>query len=357
MRVIQKTSTRLTLKLTPWLMWSVGSLFLAVGALAGALIGGETILTCDRTAPAQCDLSQRRLIGAQSEQFPVAELQSARVREKRDSDGDRTYQVVLELQSDDLSFTPYSSSGASHHRAQAARINAFIADPNQLTLTVREDTRFWGLLFFVAFGGGGGLLLLSKVVVCDFDKSMGQLRLTRNGLLGHEEHQYRLQDIIQAQLQRSSGGSSRRGRNQATYRVAIVLRSGESVPLTSYYSSGRSDKQRTVEQLRQFLALSSDDAEERNDDLSLAAMGDMVGMVIGGAEKRQATIADCQAEIAADPYQVDTYRRLAMAWLTQGDREQAAQALKTGRSRLMHHGDTDKAQELDLLLQRFGLNS
>jgi hypothetical protein len=195
------------------------------------------------------------------------------------------------------------------------------------------------------------------VVVCDFDKSMGQLRLTRNGLLGHEEHQYRLQDIIQAQLQRSSGGSGRRGRNQATYRVAIVLRSGESVPLTSYYSSGRSDKQRTVEQLRQFLALSSDDAEERNDDLSLAAMGDMVGMVIGGAEKRQATIADCQAEIAADPYQVDAYRRLAMAWLTQGDREQAAQALKTGRSRLMHHGDTDKAQELDLLLQRFGLNS
>jgi hypothetical protein len=41
-----------------------------------------------------------------------------------------------------------------------------------------------------------------------------------------------------------------------TYRVSIMLTSGESLPLTHVYSSGRNEKQRVASCIQEFLGLS-----------------------------------------------------------------------------------------------------
>ncbi len=104
-----------------------------------------------------------------------------------------------------------------------------------------------GLLF-----ASGGLLvvaLLTNVTSLTAERGRGTVTLTSWTLMrGTQRRDIPSRDITQVSIAQSSGADDR------TFRMALVLASGEQVPLTNYYSGGRRDKQAAAQRLSNFLA-------------------------------------------------------------------------------------------------------
>jgi hypothetical protein len=353
MRVVRQTSTRLTLRLVPWLLWLVGGIFTGVGSTVGVAVGGETVLRCDRTSPpAQCQLSSFNLLGHRRDQaFDIASLQGAEVQTSYNSDGDTTYRVVILTGQGPIPFTESYSSGLANYRQQASEINQFVQMPTTPSLHLHQSNAWFGLIFLIGFGGVGLAIVLfgGKVMTCDFDKSMGQLTLTQRGLLGAKTIQHPLHHLSGLRLEQSRGS-----KGGYTYRLALLLKSGETLPLTSYYDSGRRGKEKMAEQVCNFLGLPNLQTEHE-DPINLAQLGNVMSMVVGGKGKRQETITDCQNQIRQDPYNDEAYYTLAMALVMQGEKDNARRILEAGRLRLMQNGDLDKAMRLNKAIEQFGL--
>ena len=90
---------------------------------------------------------------------------------------------------------------------------------------------------------------VGQVVTCVFDKAVGQLALKRQGLFGTQVTEHRLRTISNIQVDESSSDDG------ITYRVNILFTTGECLPLTAYYSSGRQEKQNAADRICAFLNL------------------------------------------------------------------------------------------------------
>lgn len=354
MKIMQQTSTHLTLKKMPYLGWLLGGIFILAGVGGGVLLGSKTSLECDRTPPSQCQLSHRYAWGDRTQQFAIESLREAVVDERRDSDGDRTYQVVLELQNESLDLTPYSSSGAQRHRNYAEQINRFLANPSQTTLEINDDARIWGLLLVIPFASVGSLLLLlSPQVICDIDKYRGTLILQRRGLLGRADRTVAIRDIVGVQLQRSASG-----RNSS--RIALLLKSGEAVPFSRAYTNGVTDgvadKRQVVELLQTFLGTASEVPTEIAYEMPTQVMQGLMAL-IGNPSRRKEVIAESEARVRQNPDDVEAYCTLGVVLSMEGDRKKAREILEKGRSHLMRQGKVAEAQQLDQLLESMRLNT
>ena len=108
-----------------------------------------------------------------------------------------------------------------------------------------------GLLLpgLICLGAGLGVLLIASVDTLTLDRNRSRFSLQRRYPWRSSIKEYRLDELSGFELERnrdSDGGS--------TYRIIAVLASGESVPLTSVYTSGREGKRRRMEMLNQWLA-------------------------------------------------------------------------------------------------------
>ncbi len=250
MRVIQQTSDRLVLQERPWVLWFLGGLFTIVGAMIFTLIGETVSFRCDRSlTPPACTLINQKLLTQRSITLPLQSLQQAEIQSsRRRRKGVKTYRVLLRTYSGGIPLVT-TFNNISNHSAQARQINDFLQNPSQTTLEVTGDYRWFALLFLVAFSGSGMLmlLLLGKVVTLDLNKQTGECTLQRRGLLGQHQRHYPLRDIRGVWIERS--------RKKNTYRVNLDLRSGETVHLMPYLSSGYQDKERLRNHLCNFLNL------------------------------------------------------------------------------------------------------
>lgn len=102
----------------------------------------------------------------------------------------------------------------------------------------------------IALGIGILVSLLPPVVTVIADRGREILILRKRALLRRSEEEYPFWDIDSVEVERShdSEGST-------TYRVALVLSSGEWVPLRGYYSSGLSTKEKQARRLREFIGV------------------------------------------------------------------------------------------------------
>jgi len=378
MLTIQRTSTRLTLTLVPWFVWLLGLGIVGAGIGIGFFATSKTIFACDRTPPAYCTFTQSSFLKTNQELFAIHRLQKATVQRYSRSSGSRRrstgsrwrYEVRIRVagstpsapSEQSLNWTVYSSSDESNANSLADRINTFIQDPNQAPIQITKDSGFPIFLVFVILVGTGSVLLLSNVVIWELDQQQQQWTITEYGLRGKKVSRYSLADIAGAQLQVSgdsgSSQSSPSKKTQSLYGITMVLQSGKSIPMTAYYAiGGKQAKQKAVEHIQAFLNRPQSLPREQHDNHSVPqeTAKNAIKAFMGGKEHRQKTIIECQAKILQNPYHAESYRTLAIAWITQGDRTQAMQILKTGRARLMRHGDVEQAQTLDRLLQSYGL--
>jgi hypothetical protein len=129
----------------------IGPVFIVLGSLVIYFIGDKATLQCQRPTASQvnCTLTNASLRRTKTQNLPGNQLQGAEVLRYRDSDGDRSYQVMLRTVEGNVPLTPIKSSGARGKRRQAEQINTFLADPQQRELTIIQDDRWF------AFGLGG----------------------------------------------------------------------------------------------------------------------------------------------------------------------------------------------------------
>lgn len=123
------------------------------------------------------------------------------------------------------------------------------------------------------FGGGfvlvGVTLILAfaNTVTAEFDRTTGRFRRLTRGLLRNHEIGHALSEIVAVTVVASASGNPSRA-----YRLAVTLASGERVPLTPTYSSGKGDKERMAATVRRFLNLQDAPAK-------MPGFGEMVGAV------------------------------------------------------------------------------
>lgn len=250
MQVIQHTSDRLVLRERPWVLWMIGGLFTIVGAVVFILVGETVSFRCDRTlTPPTCTLTNQKLLTQRSITLPIQNLQKAEVQSSRSRKGRTTYRVLLRTGSGNIPLVG-TFDNISNHSAQTRRINNFLQNSNQTTLELTSDYRWFAFLFLVIFSGAGIWMLLveGKIFTFDFNKQTGEFTLHSRGVLGQGQHQYQLRDIKRVWIERSRGKST-------TYRVNLDLRSGETVHLMPYLSSGYRNKERLRNLLCDFLGL------------------------------------------------------------------------------------------------------
>ncbi|MBN1260018.1 MAG: hypothetical protein JXB35_04980 [Anaerolineae bacterium] len=92
------------------------------------------------------------------------------------------------------------------------------------------------------------ILLFSERSICTLDQDMRQLTLTRTRIWRTTVQEIPFNDIqaIVVERSRDSDGGS-------TYRLVIVLKSGDQAPLSGYFTSGRRGYQKQAQQMTDFI--------------------------------------------------------------------------------------------------------
>ena len=253
MKIVQQTPKLLILQLRPMGLWIVGILLGSAGFF-GFLMSQNTTLTCSRNEPANCQLVTSRLLGLNSKRIiPVNTLRGATVEESEDDDG-ISYRVIILTTGDKVPFTYYySNSGFDDKQAIASHIEEFVKNPQITSLKEEQnDQSFFNFFWLcIILAVGCCMLLMIPVVTCIFDKTLNTLTIKRQGLLGTKVIEHRLDEIKDVLVEHNVIEDSE------GYRVTIVLVGELSLPLTSYYSSGRKSKQETVSCIKSFLTLNN----------------------------------------------------------------------------------------------------
>ncbi|MBD1834885.1 hypothetical protein H6F61_19825 [Cyanobacteria bacterium FACHB-472] len=170
----------------------------------------------------------------------------------KDSDGDNTYRVVLLTNSGEIPLT-LGTSDAGEKQKNAARINAFIDNFEEISLHVQQDDRE-SVYFLGAISGllGGGLAFGSLhrefIISCTFDKALGLVRLKRQTLLRTKVTEWRLREINQIDVKEKMDSDG-----DKMYSVWLNLKSGEHISLSLQGITDKQNNQKIAECICQFL--------------------------------------------------------------------------------------------------------
>jgi hypothetical protein len=142
-----------------------------------------------------------------------------------------------------------------------------------LFVALTSDERLFGAAFVVV--GVAAVLLGGQTVTCTFDRATGQVTRETRGWPRSGRVQRPLADVRGVRLTQGSG--------RQTYRVELALPSGDRLPLTTTYSSGKADQETTARLIRDFLGL-PDPGE-----LQVPGIRDLVGIVLDRPEEPRPT--------------------------------------------------------------------
>lgn len=142
--------------------------------------------------------------------------------------------------------------------------------PDILVVRSREGIVFWGLLFVVVGLLVGVALSGEETLICERSDDGGDCSLERSRIWGDTVVEFGLDEFEGAEV-----GVSRSSDGDDTYRVVLLI-DGQGVPVTGYYSSGRSSKSQMVQTIELFLR----DADQAS--LEIHQDGGYFGLFFGG---------------------------------------------------------------------------
>ncbi|NER34155.1 MAG: hypothetical protein F6J93_08950 [Oscillatoria sp. SIO1A7] len=257
MYVAEHTSKVLTLKPekgillsnVPMLLIALALFFL--GPVTIAAFAKVTTLKCDRPEPERviCELTSSGFV---SENVTLIEdLQGAKIQSSTDSDGDTSYKIVLIANNNKIiPFNNVSSIGGTTDsmNENVDKINFFINNVAETSLTAREDDRFIVSLFasfFMLLGGVPLLFLTLRKTLrsCSFDKNYGQVILKRKNLLSQGKNIDERLDNIRKAVAHHEGVIVN---GNKLYKVKLSRKVGE--PIFLYSSIDPNEITKTINQ-------------------------------------------------------------------------------------------------------------
>lgn len=129
---------------SPWTL-ALAITFILEGLFLIAFFGQVITLTCNRIIPSiqsNCQLVETNLLQSNATRFPANELQGAKVG-KISMDNGESDQILLLTSKGEVPFSPSYSPFYVPTQAIVSEINAFVNYPNQNSLKVREDDRWF----------------------------------------------------------------------------------------------------------------------------------------------------------------------------------------------------------------------
>lgn len=260
MRVVRQTSTQLTLRYYPWKVWLISLLMITVGLII--LHSGRVVtLTCNRVEPSEglCALTSQGIWESTSTEFPTSLLQGAVVDQHqhvdRDDEGRESYKysyrVVLLTRRGEIPFTSYyTSSGYRQKTVIVHRINDFVRFPDQTSLIVQQDDRWFAYLLggILTFAGLISALGFGQLITCHFDKTLDQVVIKQQGLFTTQTVKQSVQAIAGVRLSTYTTPNGK-----PVDRIVLDLNSGGTVPLTTYYGSGITNNRQAERAIAEFL--------------------------------------------------------------------------------------------------------
>jgi hypothetical protein len=156
--------------------------FITVGCMVSAATVKITTLECQRElARLECQRSISGILGTEKEQIP-GRLESVTTVTNSGVG------LVLGTTTGKVELAPYRTFVTSQHFKNAARIEAFLKDPNQTTIRVEQDDRGINILWSGNFIIGGltiGLFALAIPIQinCTFDRDCDRVTLNKKYLI------------------------------------------------------------------------------------------------------------------------------------------------------------------------------
>lgn len=235
----------------------IGALFMLMGlfGLWSASRAGVS-LTCDRNSD-ECTYESTVVGSTTEETLAIADLKEAEVKGGGDDDDSDNYLALLHTEEGTRDLTLDSEHSRDRPDRIVQEVNRFLETPEQSHLEVDHSigaVPMLLILLFTAFGAHT-LLLRRNAVKVEALPENGQLLLERRRWWqsGGQEKRLPLDQIESIDVQDSSSRTSTRpGRSRRTHRTVIRLKSGETTPLFSSYTSGKGPFRR-AEQLRELL--------------------------------------------------------------------------------------------------------
>ncbi|MEL6439999.1 MAG: hypothetical protein AAFQ80_12185 [Cyanobacteria bacterium J06621_8] len=236
MEIIAQTSRRLELGyrqdnslLGVVALTLVGLGFLGFGVW-GIFSGRQKILKCARIEPelVECQIKSSGIIGSQTTKLSGVEKAEIITRKKTNVNNrlrKDTYGVVILGSGQKISISVVSTSNRNAKQADVRRINSFINNPRQFTLTMEEDGRWLGFIIGSILIAVGSVVIyamwqMTLIIGAVFDKTLGILRIQKRSLYGKtEKRSWNLQEVEEIFLERS------KGKNSNMYSVNLKLHS------------------------------------------------------------------------------------------------------------------------------------
>ncbi|MBD2567323.1 hypothetical protein [Anabaena lutea] len=281
-KVDEQTQDKLNFTIQPKFLRFIGLFIgqIAIICLYSSLIATPiTQLNCDRvpenidipiiaksteqkTSSVICKLVEFDWFSHEKSQKHISELIGANLEKQSETDSDGKiyykYRIQLITNTESFPFAQAYRDRFSHEQLKSiiSQINNFLAQPLEKKLLVQKDDRsliyflveitvFFSLLALIIIGAG---LFIS----CNLNKEANSLILSSYrwfGIFGKSFSQYSLNEIVNIKVESSDADEG-----GFTYRVILILESGESVPLSHVYSSGFEEKQQIVNIVKSFLS-------------------------------------------------------------------------------------------------------
>ncbi len=260
MKVTQKTTTTLQLKHYPVVEFVVGTLislaFLGF-AVASIFSNKSTTLNCQRSQPGLVKLAKRGICqierknlftqSKESLSYPLDAIHSASILTTGDSE-----KLVLFLQNKEI-IEVFGASNNGNKSANKTEINSFLKDPKTPSVSIQDRDSQQSLVSFIFVIAGVAsscfTVLASQTSTCQFDKKTNQMSFTQTGFLGKTQTQQRLQNLERAEVEVWDDSDS------VTYRLRIVLKQGEAIPLKYTYTGSIGNQQELADAINQFLGV------------------------------------------------------------------------------------------------------
>ncbi|MBE9057495.1 hypothetical protein [Sphaerospermopsis sp. LEGE 08334] len=253
MKVIQESQNQMTLRLRPWFLWIFCSILGSSGLIMPLFIAHAHTFSCRRQTSTlgTCQISIVGLLSKTEKEIALSDIQGTEIKTFKDSKDNWRSQVILLTKDGEVPPIANTSPNDVTVKTWAKEIEAFLQDSQKQELLIEYDYRLLAYLYASVFVIADLLIVifLGKVLICHIDKTLGTLTLEYQGLFDKSQKEYKIRDIQFMTVQKTSSKSG------STYRVAMVMQSGEQIPFTSYYTSGLHNKQKTVENISRFLDL------------------------------------------------------------------------------------------------------
>lgn len=237
--------------LAPFFLGLFGLPFLGMGVMV-IFMAQKVILNCQRIEPNQnlCQLTKVSLHQKKTEILSES-LIGAKVDINKDSDGD-TYRIILTTSTQNIPLTNMYTSGKKNKNINVKKINNFLKDSNQQSLTIIQDERLFLYLFGIIFVFPGGAMVLGGLIAEDLKilftltKSTQKFEIKRQKIGQIIEQKYSFSEIDSFAIKTETDSDG-----DTTYTLQLKLRSGRVEPL--YYTVLKSHLEKLAKKMNSFI--------------------------------------------------------------------------------------------------------